>query len=178
MTKAQIEATKKLAEEINEEEEKVQRVGLVRKINLYLDLLGHKLNHKPRKASTKETLKSLHTKLEEIEAELRLGSGLEAAKGMYQYALVSAEQVTKHVWNPLGWDLTGLGAAAARNKEIWEDLVTEFAIKHNSWFAQSVETRLIFATVTLMVAVDQTNKTRRAGGMPVPEEMKRKGEGL
>lgn len=142
----------------------------VRKCKLYFAKLGDKLSTREPKAYPK-TEEGIDELLAEIEADLHSAGGIQQAGLFYVNGCVAVEQAS-HVFNPLGWELSGpvtsLGATVASNRAQWEDLVTEFAISNAEYFMVGPGKRLIAMTVQMILAVDAANKGARSRSAPPP----------
>ena len=179
VTKAQAAAEPKpLPKELSASKREMK----LHKIRLYFAKLSHRITLKEPKTYPK-TDEAIDELLAQIEAELHSKGGIEKASSGYLSALAVTEQVTQ-VFNPLGWDLSGpqagLASTAAKNKEMWEDLVTEFAIQHAEWFMVGPGKRLMLTTVQLIMLVDGANKAAKAQmqRMRAPPDLQAQAEGL
>ena len=161
VTKAEVNEMERLAAEATPPPEFDCHAAL-RKIELYFAKLGHKIKYKPkRKPTVKSTPEELQDILYNIEQDLAIGQGMDVCIEGYRAGMHGVETL-HHMFNPLGLDLNGLGAAVDEKRDVWQDLMIEFAIKHEDWFAMGVEKRIIFFTVQTIMAVDGANRLNSA----------------
>ncbi len=183
-TKADVETVKEIAEKKAEVDEGEMRAARLRKIDLYMTHLGHKINYKPKtKPSSRSSIAYLDEVIFNIETDLGVGQGMDMAQAGYLQALKLLEQST-HYFNPLGLQLSGpkfsLGQTAEKSHDAWKDMLTEFAIKYENWFVMSVEKRILFFTFQMIATVDAANKVNIAQGiqMEADEDVVNAAEGL
>lgn len=140
------------------------RSVLLDKITAYRERFPHlkKRNNLSAKSSIEEIEDELHY------CELQLGSqgGAQNLGATVLYgAMLSIEKVTNDYWNPLGLNLTGLGAVSQQNMDQFQPILDELMIKHNAGVYTSPEWRLalaIGATVMTVNAANQNPEMARA----------------
>lgn len=132
------------------------------KSSLYFARLKHKLKNVKQPKTMPKTPEEAAALRYSIEMELQGEGGIAQASSMALMAVGGVEQLSR-VWNPLGLQLTGpaisLSQAVQQQQDEWNDLVTEFAIEHHTWFMHSAARRLLVFVVRAAVAVDTINKT-------------------
>ena len=165
VTRAEVNEMERLAAEATPEPEATfDTYGALRKIELYYAKLGKKIKYKPkRKPTVKSSPEELQEILFNIEQDLAIGQGIDVCTTAYPAGMAAIEQI-HYKFNPLGLQLRGLGQAVEEKRDVWEDLMVEFAIKHEDWFAMGVEKRIIFFTVQVIMAVDGANRLNSALG--------------
>ncbi len=150
---------------------KTNRLLTIAKINQYYDRLKHKIRMKKPSITARTTDEQVEEILEAVEKDLGFGQGVGQAGALYVAGLGMLEQLS--VIFPLGIKLAGptasLAQTAVSNKQLWEDTVTEFAIKHSDWFCVGPEKRLLMLTAQLCLSVHDANTS-------VPMEVKVKTE--
>ena len=110
--------------------------------------------------------------LEEIEDELHYyelqlgsqGGGQQLSSTVLYGSMIGIERLTDY-WNPLGLNLTGLGAVTQQNMEQFQPILDELMIKHDAGMYTSPEWRLalaIGATVMTVNAANQNPEMARA----------------
>ena len=158
MKKKQMEMTEKLIETTKDEDTADERASLVRKIHAYNKKFPEKLKgmNVTQAKGQKATIEELRQQLSDIEHELGKSGGIELAVEAYVGAMKTAEQI-HYSWNPLKLKLTGLGQVTEANTGKLMELLEEFAIKHERWFSQSVEVRILGFTAMLIRAVHAAN---------------------
>jgi hypothetical protein len=158
MRKKQMEMTEKLIETTKDEDTAEERASLVRKIHAYNKKFSEKLKgmNITQAKGQKATIEELRQQLSDIEHELGKSGGIELAAETYVGLMKTAEQV-HYGWNPLKLKLAGLGQVTEDNHEKLVDLLEEFAIKHEKWFSQSVEVRILAFTAMLIRTVHSAN---------------------
>jgi len=157
ITKADIDKMEEMAAKDAPEVEFDSNAAL-RKIELYYAKLGHKIKYKPkRKPTAKTSPEELQDILFNIERDLSIGQGVDICVTGYSTGMSGLETLHR-IYNPLGLQLKGLGKATEEAKPLWEDLMVEFAIKHEDWFAMGVEKRILFFTAQLVMSVDAANR--------------------
>ncbi len=150
------------------------------KIKLYFAKLGHKLSIKEPKALPEDAAK-VDDLLTAIETELHSNGGIEQAAGLYVQGMFGLE-ILSHTFNPLGLRLSGPAAGLTntiqKNREKWDELVTEFAIANAEWFMAGPFRRLVSFTVQTVLAVDAANRGGEGGQKPAPKEKQEEAEEL
>lgn len=110
--------------------------------------------------------------LEEIEDELHYyelqlgsqGGGQQLSSTVLYGSMIGLERLTEY-WNPLGLNLSGLGAVTQQNMEQFQPILDELMIKHDAGMYTSPEWRLalaIGATVMTVNAANQNPEMARA----------------
>lgn len=183
-TKQDIETAHEISEKMTAEQEADVRQQKLRKINLYYQHLGHKINYKPKtKPNGRSSVAYLDEIIFNIETDLGVGQGMDLACEGYAGAMKGLEKVT-HFFNPLGLRLSGpaysLSSTVEANRDSWKDLMTEFAIKYESWFTMSVEKRILFFSFQMISTVHAANSLRMAEATQATasEKVKEAAEGL
>ena len=158
MKKKQMEMAEKLIETTKEEDTAEERASLVRKIHAYNKKFSEKLKgmNITQAKGQKATIEELRQQLSDIEHELGKSGGIELAVSGYVGAMTILEQ-THYTWNPMNLKLAGLGQVTQANAEKLMDLLEEFAIKHENWFSQSIEVRILAFTASLIATVHRAN---------------------
>ena len=135
----------------------INRSLMLDKIMAYRERFPHlkKRNTISAKSSDDEIADELHY------CELQLGSqggGTNNIAGTVLYgAMIGVEKVTREYWNPLGLDLTGLGAVAQQNMDQFQPLLDELMIKYNAGTYTSPEWRLALALGATIMTVNAAN---------------------
>lgn len=70
-------------------------------------------------------------------------------------------------YNVFGFRFEGATDMFSANREVFEPILEEFAIKYPGMFRQSVEMRLVFVGINFFQNVHQANVSRQAGPPPV-----------
>jgi len=140
------------------------RSVLLDKISAYRERFPQlrKRNNLSAKSSIEELEDEIHF------CELQLGSqgGAQNIGGTVLYgSMLLVEKFTDDYWNPLGLNLTGLGAVTQQNMDQFQPIIDELMIKHNAGMYTSPEWRLILtigATVMTVNAANQNPEVARA----------------
>jgi len=136
--------------------EPVDKSKLLDRISLYRERFPHVKQR--NKLTPKSSVEEIEDELHYIEMQLS-GSGADGSVGMMLLigAMSGLETVTKDVYNPLGLNLTGLGAATKDNTETFKPLVDELMIKYGSGMYVAPEYRLALTIGATVYAVHMAN---------------------
>ena len=149
--------------EMTAEQEGAERAQLLRKIELYMQHFGDRLTYRPPKRLTNKTSSAeLHSVVASIENELGMGGGIDMVCEAFGQSGILLEAITQR-FNPLNLQLRGpisLAATIQANRERWEPLAVEFAIKYERYFCMGVESRIISFLATTVMTVHRANVER------------------
>jgi hypothetical protein len=150
------------------EEIGLRRARLLRRINMYQKYMKDRISDVsiPRKLGSKTSMEELETIVSSIETELSAEDGVKMVQGMFRYSGYAVEQATA-VFNPFGLQLSGpysLGQVVAADKETWEPLATEIAIRYEHLFCTGPLTRTLQFMLTSILKVHQANATAKSLG--------------
>ena len=158
--------------EMSEDEKATKKQKLIAQLTEYVKFIEEfhpdrrEYIHLPKKDYLKCSDEELLVAIKGIEAELGKRSGLEFVKMIWVNGLGAFEQAE---WLH-GQPLRGLGQAAEMMVQPQRDAkgtpiahgpavptLAEFAVKYSSWFASSVEVRLLLMTTQLIAGVRKAN---------------------
>lgn len=166
-------SAEKKAKEVKPTPEEVgkRRAHLLRRISMYQKYMKERISDVsiPRKLGPKTSVEELETIVSSIEMELSAEDGVKMVRGMYQYSGFAVERATD-VFNPFGLQLSGpysLGQVVAADRETWEPLATEIAIRYEHLFCTGPVTRTFQFMLTAILKVHQANvSAQRMGNVP------------
>lgn len=157
-TAAQLKMMEKVNEQAQDEKERPERETLIRKIQGYMRKFPEKLGHI---AVPRDLTGAPLAQLRIIHSEILATLGRSSGEALCTFALLEGMKFGErlhHNWNPLGYNLNGLAAAAQAEMPVtFKPLIEEFVVKHDEWFTSSVEMRIIQAVVGLVLSVNHAN---------------------
>lgn len=129
--------------------------GILDKIHAYRERFPNlkKRNNCTAKSSQAELLDELHY------MELQLGTSSDYNMGRITFcgAMSGLETVVRDYYNPLGLNLSGLGAVTRDNYEEFQPIIDELMIKYSAGVYTSPEIRLALAVGGMLVTVNAAN---------------------
>ena len=135
---------------------KLDRSVLLDKIAAYRDRFPSL--KKRNNVSAKSTYEEIEDELHYIELQLGSQGGGQSFGATIMYgSMVCLEKFTHEYWNPLGLNLTGLGAITQQNMDQFQPIIDELMIKHNAGMYTSPEWRLALAIGATVITVNAAN---------------------
>jgi len=136
--------------------EPVDPSPMLDKIAAYKERFKH-LKSRNSKLSAKSSIEEIEDELHYL--ELQLGSSKDGSIGQMLFvgSMQGIETVTRDYYNPLGLDLTGLGAVARDNISEVSDILDELLIKYSAGLYVQPEWRLAMAMTGMIVTVHAAN---------------------
>jgi hypothetical protein len=129
---------------------------LLDKITAYRERFPHL--KKRNTLSGKSTLEEIEDELHYCELQLgSQGGGQNLGATVLFGTMLGVEKFTNDYWNPLGLNLTGLGAVTQQNMSEFQPILDELMIKHNAGVYTSPEWRLALAIGATVITVNAAN---------------------
>ena len=127
-----------------------------------LDKLG---NYKERfpdlktrnKINGKSSVEEIEDELHYVEQQLGGGTGGNMAANIFVASMAGMEYITAHHFNPLGLNLSGLGAVSRDNVVEVQPILDELMIKYSVSMYMSPEMRLVTTVATMVYTVHAAN---------------------
>ena len=129
---------------------------LLDKIAAYKERFTH-LKSRNSKLSAKSSIEEIEDELHYLELQLGSSKDGSLAQMMFVSSMSGIETVTRDYYNPLGLNLTGLGAVAKDNMSEVSDILDELMIKYSAGFYMQPEYRLALAMAGMIVTVHSAN---------------------
>ena len=129
---------------------------LLDKIAAYKERFTH-LKSRNSKLSAKSSIEEIEDELHYLELQLGSSKDGSLAQMMFVSSMSGIETVTRDYYNPLGLNLTGLGAVAKDNVSEVADILDELMIKYSAGFYMQPEYRLALAMAGMIVTVHSAN---------------------
>ncbi len=150
---------------------------LLDKLQAYRERFPHLKSR--NKVSARSSYDEIADELHYVEQQL--GAREPLGPQLFFMAMSGVEELS-HVYNPMGLNLTGLGAVARENEAQFAPILDELIIKYALNMSLGPEMRLAMATATLIYTVHAANsgnptvaKAMEAMARPVPTKVKKEG---
>lgn len=138
------------------EDEENEKAEIRLKIDRYYSVFFDRLRFEKPKLSVKSSIEDHRLSLSTVEKDLNSANGLTALKMMVRGMFGFLEATTASI-PELGLNLSGLDNAFATNEKSLEPTLEEMSIKHASWFAVSVERRLVYELMQIIAMTHKMN---------------------
>jgi hypothetical protein len=129
---------------------------LLDKIAAYKERFAHLRSRNP-KLSAKSSIEEIEDELHYLELQLGSSKDGSLAQMLFVSSMSGLETVTRDYYNPLGLNLTGLGAVAKDNVGEVSDMLDELMIKYSAGFYLQPEYRLAIAMAGMVMTVHSAN---------------------
>lgn len=137
-------------------EEMVDPSVLLDKIHAYRERFPHLRSR--NKIGAKSTVSELDDEIHYFEQQLGASKEGGSIGAKVFVATMHGLEHSTHYWNPLGLELSGLGAISQQNVGDFKDVIDELMIKHGANFYMSPEARLILSVGALVATVHMANR--------------------